>query len=100
MTLSPLTHDAFGEVSVADAYVCRWASLRAPVSSGFDVMPAHGPQFPDVVVRPLRMPPLRKPLSKKKLLRTCSLLGHEISQCRPAHELRLVLHLFNGRQLE
>lgn len=38
MTLSPLTHDAFGEVSVADAYVCRWASLRVPVRSGFDVM--------------------------------------------------------------
>lgn len=65
MTLSPLTHDAFGEVSVADAYVCRWASLRVPVRSGFDVMPAHGPQYPDVVVRPPRMPPLRKPFQKR-----------------------------------
>lgn len=35
----PLTYDACGEVSVADAYVCRWSSVLVPIRPGLDVTP-------------------------------------------------------------
>lgn len=95
MTLSPLTHDAFGEVSVADAYVCRWASLRVPVRSGFDVMANTRASASRCGRSAAAHASSTQALSKKKnLLPTCSLLEHEISQCGPAHELRLVLRRF------